>query len=78
MHVSSDILVGLAAQAPLSTYNDARQQLPTFDDKPTVNVTRAFTPKDLVEQPNVGTAVLNPSGTLLFVPYSQWSLDTDT
>ena len=76
MRVASDLLVGLAAQAPFSSY-DTHHQLPALNGDPTVNVTRAFTPKDLLEQPSVGTAVPNPSGSLLFVPHSQWSFDAD-
>ena len=33
-----------------------------------------FSPTDLVQLPRPGTGVANPSGDLLFVPVSQYSL----
>lgn len=77
MRITSDLLLGLGAQVPLSSLNGADQPYAGLDSDPTIDVNRALTPRDLVEQPTVGTAVVNPSGTLLFVPYSQWSFDTD-
>ncbi|KZV68053.1 alpha/beta-hydrolase [Peniophora sp. CONT] len=74
MRLTPDIALGLAAQIPLSSHNAVNR---LNDDSP-VRTARAFTPKDLVEQPSVGTAIINPSGNLLFVPYSKWSFDTDT
>ncbi|KZV68039.1 alpha/beta-hydrolase [Peniophora sp. CONT] len=78
MRLSPEILLGLAAQVPLSSHNQANRQQDALNDDSPVSSTRAFTPKDLVEQPSVGTAIVNPSGNLLFVPYSKWSLDTNT
>ncbi|VDB96165.1 unnamed protein product [Peniophora sp. CBMAI 1063] len=78
MRVTPDLVLGLAAQVPLSSLDRAQQHDTAFDNDSTVHASRAFTPKDLLQQPTVGTGIPNPSGTLLFVPYSQFSLDTDT
>ncbi|KZV68051.1 alpha/beta-hydrolase [Peniophora sp. CONT] len=78
MQLTSDLLLGLAAQIPLSSFEEVNRQHDALDGNLPVDTARAFTPKDLVEQPSVGPAIVNPSGNLLFVPYSKWSLDTDT
>ena len=69
-------VLGLAAQVPLqpslnSTTSPAAMAAPDFAFKQGAEI---FSPLDLVQLPRPGVAVANPSGDLLFVQVSQYSL----
>ena len=68
-------VLGLAAQVPLQpTVNSTSLYAPGMADFEFKQGPDIFSPTDLVQLPRPGVGVANPSGDLLFVPLSQYSL----
>ena len=65
-------VLGLAAQVPLQpSLNTTSMASPDFVFNEGADI---LSPKNLAELPRAATGVANPSGDLVFVPVSQYSL----
>ena len=74
-------LIGLAAQVPLyssepSTYHASLSE--TAEDFQFKQGPNVFSPYDMAELARPGVAVVNPTGDLLLVPVTQFSLQDKT
>ena len=67
-------VLGLAAQVPLQPTVNSTSLYPSMAEFAFKQGPDIFSPTDLVQLPRPGMGVANPSGDLLFVPVSQYSL----